>query len=379
MFNGIKKLRLLQTSVKAASNSIKYTSNTFNHHENKRFSLKTFIKHDKQLNTIDQIYKDKRDQIDDQKQVDNLYDKYKDTFFQTHDVNQTNEWCHKNHRQYPDFSMKELKDTYTIIQLINNIKNQKYLKTLFEKIIAAFLNDYDLTKKFLNSENWKIFTDNIHSEIFDDLKDRQLFFFSTLLMRSILEDQNRHFKTADRYLSIADSFNSFYLKQAYSISSRYFIYLFLIKKTALLTIFKQFKQDQEDLQKLQIQNTEIIYFIHYQFIICNYLDHQIRINRGMLNQTQEFKEKLNVLDTYTNVIMKTFNSLDEVPQEIIGSFYRFFSYNKSKFINSTNYLMSLNSDNENSKIFKKVLTHSLKGIIKIFKKVFKTFSVFHFF
>ena len=198
-------------------------------------------------------------------------------------------------------------------------------------------------------------------------------------MRSILEDQNRHFKTADRYLSIADSFNSFYLKQAYSISSRYFIYLFLIKKTALLTIFKQFKQDQEDLQKLQIQNTEIIYFIHYQFIICNYLDHQIRINRGMLNQTQEFKEKLNVLDTYTNVIMKTFNSLDEVPQEIIGSFYRFFSYNKSKFINSTNYLMSLNSDNENSKIFKKVLTHSLKGIIKIFKKVFKTFSVFHFF
>ena len=47
----------------------------------------------------------------------------------------------------------------------------------------------------------------------------------------------------------------------------------------------------------KIQNTEIIYFIHYQFIICNYLDHQIRINRGMLNQTQEFKEKLKTLGT----------------------------------------------------------------------------------
>lgn len=69
-----------------------------------------------------------------------------------------------------------------------------------------------------------------------------------------------------------------------------------------------------------------------------------------------------MLDIYTNMMMKTFKSLDDVPVEMLSSFYRFFSYDKKKFLNSTNYLLTAGQENESSN-FKKVLSHALKGII----------------
>lgn len=196
IFNRISNLRpLTQASIRTASKFTKETCPANKYPENKRFSIKTNERYE--INEVDNEFTQK----------------YRDDVFQ-----KVSDWCKAHRFKYNDFNMEELKDIYMIVQSINDITSNKDLTNKFCTNINRFLNRGGLVGKFSNSENWEIFIENIHSEIFYDIKNTQFYLFSTLLMKSILS-VNKNIKKEKYYAEIADSYNRYFLKKNYSITS----------------------------------------------------------------------------------------------------------------------------------------------------------------
>lgn len=248
-------------------------------------------------------------------------------------------WIQHNLQAYPDFNSREMKLAHTKIDALNQIKTKSHYISKFGEAIRAFLTTSLFIDKFIeNPTNWSLLMDNIDIGPFD-IKDKHEKYskFANLIVNSIQELQTKESSLSSYYLDMAESFNFHFLQEQYSITN------------------------QRDLKNLKINDLDMIYFLHIQYIRCNFLDTEIRRERSFFNQSEKFQNQLKRLDIFTNLLMKRFDSLDSVPIEIRGQFFRIFSFNEPKWNYSVQHLLDLDvADNSLKSTY---LTFAIKGAL----------------